>query len=194
MARPRRRASSVLVVLRASAFAAMALVAAGCQATTDSAGRTVFSTPTLGQMLGGRQQPVPPMAIPVRNVGAVTDQRMVRGRTVQVASVGFAHQILVDGRVVATDEQDDRVVIQGVHEGGGRSYVLVEEQLGGNACPSMFQAIDLSGANPSISPQFGNCSDLPRVSVVNGALRVAVPAFRAARAAVFTFRDGRLSR
>ena len=189
-----RRRPFQSVVLRASALFAVALVAVGCQATTDPAGRTVFSTPTLEQMIGIRPQPGRPVAIPIRNAAAVTDQRVVRGRTVQVANVGFAHQILVDGRVLATDEQDDRVVIQGVHEGGGRTYVLVEEQSGGNACPSLFQAVDLSGATPVISPQFGNCSDLPRVSVANGALRVSVPAFRAAPAATFVFRNGRLTR
>ncbi len=112
------------------------------------------------------------MAIPVRNAGAAPDQRVVHGHTVQLAAVAGGHQVLVDGRVVATDEQDDRVVIQGVYEGRGRAYVLVEEQSGGNACPSMFQAIDLTGSAPFASPQFGNCSDLPRVSVVNGALAV----------------------
>ena len=164
---------------------AASLFLGGCQVATDPYGRTVMSTPTLGQALG---------LTPVAATGPVQIQRVVAGKTVQVVATGNGHAILVDGRVLATDEQDDRVVIQGVHEGGGRTYVLVEEQSGGNACPSMFQAIDLSSTTPVISPQFGNCNDLPRVSVSNGALRVAVPAFRAARAAVFTFRDGRLSR
>ena len=171
---------------------AASLFLGGCQVATDPYGRTVMSTPTLGQALGLTRHRVP--YTPVAATGPVQIQRVVAGKTVQVVATGNGHAILVDGRVLATDEQDDRVVIQGVHEGGGRTYVLVKEQSGGNACPSMFQAIDLSGANPTISPQFGNCSDLPRVSVANGALRVAVPAFRAARAATFVFRDGRLAR
>ena len=100
---------------------------------------------------------------------------------------------MVDGRVLANDVDDDRVVIQSVHQGSGRTYALIGEQSGGNACPSMYQAVDLSGT-PVISPQLGNCSDLPRISVVGGALRVFVPAFRAAPAATYTFRDGRLGR
>ena len=174
-----------------------ALLLGACQVATDPYGRTVVSTPTLGQVLGVAPRPGAysrvPYVIPAA-AGAARDRRVVAGRTVEVVASGTAHQIVVDGRVLATDAEDDRVVIQGVHQGGGRTYVLVEEQSGGNACPSMYQAIDLSGAAPAISPQFGNCSDVPKVSVGNGALRVSVPAFRAAPTASYAFRDGRLTR
>ena len=106
---------------------------------------------------------------------------------------GNGHQVVVDGRVLANDTEDDRVLIQDAYKGSGRTYVLIAEQSGGNACPSLYQAIDLSGGAPIASPQFGNCSDVPRVGVVGGALRVSVPAFRAAPAATYVFRDGRLS-
>lgn len=179
-------------------LSALPLLLGGCQVRTDPYGRTVLSTPTLGQALGLAPQPGiqarPGYATPVATAGVVQEQRVVAGHTVQVAKVGFSHQIVVDGRVLATDTEDDRVLIQGVHQGGGRVYVLVAEQSGGTACPSMYQAIDLSGALPAISPQIGNCSDIPRVSVVDGALRVSVLAFRAAPARTFVFRDGRLSR
>lgn len=89
-----------------------------------------------------------------------------------------------------TDRDDDRVKVRSTHEGSGRTYVLIEEQSGGSICPSMFQAIDLSGGAAMISPRFGNCSDVPQVSVSGGALRVSVPAFHAAPATTFVFRDG----
>lgn len=125
--------------------------------------------------------------------GTVQDQRVINGHTVQIMAQGNGHQIVVDGRVLANDTEDDRVLIQGVYKGGGRTYVLVAEQSGGNACPSLYQAIDLNGGTPVASPRFGNCSDVPRISVVGGALRVSVPAFRAAPAATYVFRDGSLS-
>ena len=99
----------------------------------------------------------------------------------------------MDGRVLANDADDNRVLIQDVYKGGGRTYVLIAEQSGGSACPSLYQAIDLSGGTPVASPRFGNCSDVPRVGVVGGALQVSVPAFRAAPDATYVFRDGRLS-
>lgn len=180
---------------RLSADLLVFLLLGGCQVATDPYGRTVMSTPTLGQALGLTRQPVL-SGVPYTQVAAsasVQDQRVVEGRTVQVVAVGNGHAIVVDGRVLVTDTEDDRVTIQGVYQGGGRTYVLFAEQSGGTACPSLYQAIDLSGSVPVASPQIGNCSDLPRVSVTAGALRLSVPRFRAAPAKAYSFRDGRLS-
>ena len=130
---------------------------------------------------------------PAAATGTVQDQHVIEGHTVQIMAQGNGHQVVVDDRVLANDTEDDRVLIQDVYRGGGRTYVLIAEQSGGNACPSFYQAVDLSGGTPVASPRFGNCSDVPRVGVVGGALRVSVPAFRAAPAATYVFRDGRLS-
>lgn len=180
----------------APAIVFSACLLAGCQAHTDALGRAVVSSPTLGQVLGitSQSQSGRSYAVPVTATGFVQDQRVVASRTVQVVAAQGGHQVLVDGRVLATDRDDDRVVIRSTHEGNGRIYVLIEEQSGGNACPSMFQAVDLSGGAIMMSPRLGNCSDAPQVSISGGALRVSVPAFRAAPAATFKFRDGHLSR
>lgn len=173
------------------------LLLGACQVATDPHGRTMVSTPTVSQVLGVTPRPAAysrvPHPTPVA-AGAEWDRRVVAGRTVEVVAAGTAHRIVVDGQVLATDADDDRVAIQGVHQGAGRTYVLLEEQSGGSACPSMYQAVDLGGVAPTISPQFGNCSDLPQASVSNGALRISVPAFRAAPTASYAFRDGRLTR
>ena len=174
------------------------------QARMDFSGQTVISTSTpgqLSQMLASAdgvasrpgRQPGGVYATLVLAAGPAQEQRVVAGHTVQILAQGNGHQIIVDGRLLANDVDDDRVVIQSVHQGGGRTYILIAEQSGGNACPSLYQALDLSGPVPAISPQLGNCSDLPRVSIVGGALRVAVSAFRAAPAATYVFRDGHLS-
>jgi len=179
------------------------LLAAGCQVNTDPYGRMIVSTPTPGQALGlalqhGVQPGAPrimkvPQTIGLRSTKAAQDQRVAAGHAVQIVAAAGGHQVVVDGRVLATDTEDDRVVIEGVYQGGGQTYVLIGEQSGGNACPSLYQAIDLSGAVPAISHQIGTCSDIPRVSVIGGVLRVAVPAFRAAPAQTFMFHDGHLS-
>ena len=130
---------------------------------------------------------------PAAATGTVPNQRVIEGHTVRIMAQGNGHQVVVDGRVLATDADDDRVLIQDVYRGGGMTYVLIAEQSGGNACPSLYQAIDLSRGTPVASPRFGNCSDVPKAAVVGGALRVSVPAFRAAPAATYVFRDGRLS-
>lgn len=180
---------------RALPAALVALSLAGCQVATDPYGRTIMSTHTLGQAMGISGQSARPSIphTPIVASGPVQEQRVVAGRTVQVVSTEGGHAIVVDGRVLANDADDDRVIIQGVYQGGGRTYVLIAEQSGGTACPSMFQVVDLSSV-PVVSPQIGNCSDLPRISVVGGALRVAVPAFRAAPGRTYTFKDGNLGR
>ena len=180
------------VLQRTSIFTMLAFAIVGCQVGTDQNGRTVMSTPTLGRALGSSQQRSGAPAMPVAMGGTVQEQRTVAGRTVRIISSGNGHVIAVDGRVLANDTEDDRVVIQGVYQGGGRAYMLISEQSGGTACPSMYQVLDLSGSIPIVSPQFGNCSDLPRTSVVDRALSVSVPAFRAAPAKVFMFREGHL--
>lgn len=170
------------------------IILTGCQVDTDPSGRTVVPTPTLGQALGLTRQTARPSFphIPVAANGTVQEQRVVAGRIVQIVANGAGHAVLVDGRVLANDTEDDRVTIQGVYQGDGHVYVLIAEQSGGNACPSLYQALDVSGGAALVSPQIGNCSDLPRVSVVEGALRIAVPAFRAAPAKTFVFGDGHL--
>ena len=172
------------------------LLVGACQVATDPHGRAVASTLTLGQVLGVAPRPAAYSRVQYATptaAGAERDRRVVAGRTVEVVAAGTAHRIVVDGQVLTTDA-DDRVAIQGVYQGGGRTYVLLEEQSGGNACPSMYQAVDLSVGTPTISPQFGNCSDLPQASVGNGALRIVIPAFRAVPAASYVFRAGRLTR
>ena len=106
--------------------------------------------------------------------------------------VGSAHVVSVDDRTLIRDAQDDHVIIRSVHEGKGRVYVLVEEQSGGNACPSMYQVIDLSSGGAVASPQIGNCSETPQVSIANGGLRIALPAYRAARSKTYLIKDGRV--
>lgn len=52
---------------------------------------------------------------PAAATGAVQDHRTVGRHTMQIVAAQDEHWIVVDGRVVATDVQDDRVLIQGVH-------------------------------------------------------------------------------
>ena len=56
------------------------------------------------------------------------------------------------------------------------SYVLLEEGTGGTACPSLYRVIDLSGTIPTLTSQFGSCSDLPIVTLTANGLRVVTPA------------------
>lgn len=86
---------------------------------TDPYARTVMSTPILGEGLGLSRQPVRPELVTPRSRLAgpcrtVQDRTKVAGRTVQVVTTANGHAIVVDGRVVASGTEDDRMLIQGV--------------------------------------------------------------------------------
>ena len=178
---------------------ALLLTLCACQVTTDPYGRTVMSTPTLEQVLdGAAQQPSGPQRWahaydPIPAPPPFGDRRTVRGHVVQIMQAGLTdHAVLVDGRLVVHDATSEFVTIQGVYEGGGRAYALIAESAGGNACAATYQAVDLSGPAPAVSPRFGNCNDAPRVRVVSGALRVSFPPFKIGGPETDVYKDGRL--
>ena len=83
--------------------------------------------------------------------------------------------ILVSGVPVLQDKSDLVVSIgKDVRNASARYLVLVEDS-GGTACPAMLQVVDLSGATPKISEQFGTCSDIPAVSLDGATLTVTLP-------------------
>ncbi len=134
------------------------------------------------------------MAIPGMLAAQTVPSVQAAGHAVTVNTGGItAHQVLVDGRVVLNDTTDEFVSFRGPFSGDGKIYVLIEEAPGGNACAAQYQALDLSRVPPTLSPVFGNCSDLPRITMVGSALRVVFPAFRAGKAERDVYRNGRLS-
>jgi len=106
----------------------------------------------------------------------------------------FPHgiQVIVGDRVVIRDASDEFVYLKGVYEGSGRGYVLVAEAPGGNGCPEMYRAIDLSAAVPIVSRVFGTCSDVPSVAVTNGASTTTMPGMNGKANIVYRFANGAL--
>lgn len=118
------------------------------------------------------------------------ETKTVGGQKVSIVKLGEGHfEVFVDGKTVLTNEDDSIVTLKGSYISGGRRYVLIAEISGGTACPALYQAINLSGPTPVISPRLGNCSDLPKVSVTGGILRIAFPRFGDAPAKIETFGD-----
>ncbi len=85
----------------------------------------IVSTPTPGQALGlalqhGVQPGAPrimkvPQTIGLLWTKVAQDQRVAAGHTVQIVAASGGHQVVVNGRVLATDTEDDRVMIEGVY-------------------------------------------------------------------------------
>jgi hypothetical protein len=95
---------------------------------------------------------------------------------IQVAGdLNGPHRILVDGALVHTEEGAFSVHVKRTILTAGLRFVLLEINSGGTACPVMYRTLDLSGSRPTISSQFGTCSDLPRTEVRAGTFRVVLP-------------------
>ncbi|MCL4665527.1 hypothetical protein [Burkholderia pseudomallei] len=57
-----------------------------------------------------------------------------------------------------------------------RRAVFVQDN-GGTACPALYHWVILSEGSYMVSPEFGSCSDLPKVSTESGKLIVTMPDF-----------------
>lgn len=57
-----------------------------------------------------------------------------------------------------------------------RRAVLVQNN-GGTACPATYRWVIVSDGGYNVSPEFGSCSDLAKVSTASGALVVTMPGF-----------------
>lgn len=119
----------------------------------------------------------------IRAVGAAEIEwsQTINGHLVELIKSeqkGTSHfDLLIDQKPVFSDDLD-QFIHAAQYSGGGRTYLLLEEQSGGNACESQFQALDITDIPPRASPRFGNCSINPKVSVVDGALHVVSQAYK----------------
>jgi hypothetical protein len=101
--------------------------------------------------------------------------------------------VTVGDRVVIRDNDNTTVYIKGVYEGSGKTYVLIAEASGGNACPELYQAIDMSASEAKVSKPFGTCSDFGRPAVINGALTLDLPLLDGKGRVLFTYLGGVLN-
>jgi hypothetical protein len=86
--------------------------------------------------------------------------------------------VRVDSAVVFADSTARAVMLHTLARWAGRRVALLEVVSGGNGCPSMFRIVEFAeGRPPRVSPEIGNCSDLPRVTMDDARLRVRFPGF-----------------
>jgi hypothetical protein len=75
----------------------------------------------------------------------------------------------------------------------GGNAVLLMNSSGGTACPAVFRWLLVLPNSISQTPEFGTCSDLPRVLLKSGKLIVRLPSFVESRDTVFVFDGKRLT-
>jgi hypothetical protein len=103
------------------------------------------------------------------------DTRTVNGHKVELVQVGQGdYRVRVDGKeVIKKEPAKAELDIVGVYTGPGQSYLVVSRTA--FKCGMRYQAIDLSGETPIVSPPMGTCSGPPKIDVVNGVLQLAFP-------------------
>lgn len=107
---------------------------------------------------------------------------------VQISEVSpLVHSVAVNGVTLHTEEGAFSVSLKRIVSGGGSHFALIEIASGGAACPAMYRVIDLAARQPSISAEFGTCSDLPRTETRDGVLRVTLPNLAGRGGRTFTF-------
>ena len=148
---------------------------------------------TRRQFVQTRCSPIIRQVAVVGSVGEDTQEKIPGGfvRTITRQSAGqtiLDKQLSANGvmlELTGTSLQHSRLTVNGAEleqmdgfprfQGVYGNYVLLEEGTGGTACPSLYRVIDLSGIIPTLTSQFGSCSDLPIVTLTANGLRVVTP-------------------
>jgi len=103
----------------------------------------------------------------------------------------FVHRILSNGQEIYVDRISQFVGIEGVYQGGPRQYAVIYESSGGTACAAMYRVIEF-GEKTKISPAFGTCSDLPKISADVSGLRISMPRMDGQAVENYLVYDGRV--
>jgi len=119
---------------------------------------------------------------------------LVNGVAIQSFRNTSESVLAVGDNLVRRVETHTRMDIKSIHEGDGRTYVLVSIGGGlGRLCPTLWLAIEMTEAKPRVSKDFGTCSDALDVSVSDGALRVVMDEPDGRSRSTYSFKDGRLT-
>jgi len=100
------------------------------------------------------------------------ESKVVNGHKVDLVQEGQGDfRVRVDGKeVIKKQLPQAELNFEGVYTGAGRSYVVISRTVFN--CGLHYEAIDLTGPTPVVSPQMGGCSGPAAISVVNGELQV----------------------
>jgi len=87
-------------------------------------------------------------------------------------------RVRVGQTLVLADSNARTLMLHTLTTWSRRRIALIEVVSGGNGCPSMYRLVEFAeGRPPRVSPEFGNCGDLPVVMMDGARLRVRFPGF-----------------
>ena len=95
-----------------------------------------------------------------------------------------------NGKVLLDEDNDSEVSVVSDSGAGRNRLMLLVFGSQGEGCPAFYRVLDFAGPEPSLSKEFGNCSDEPLVHAGPHSLRVIFGKFRDARQASWTYTQG----
>lgn len=74
-------------------------------------------------------------------------------------------------------------------------FVLVQASSGGNGCPAMYFVVDIDkNGRVKKSPDFGTCSDIPKITYNNNSLVLIMPELNGKKISHFKYENGIVSK
>lgn len=105
-------------------------------------------------------------------------------------SVSKDNVLLINGKKTQPIVQGDySLYFEKQVSNGDKVGVLVANNTGGSACPVQFRWVVLGQGSVNVSPEFGTCSDLAKVSVKDNIFIVELPKYGTSRKKTYFF-DG----
>lgn len=69
--------------------------------------------------------------------------------------------------------------------------VLIQASSGGNGCPAMYFVVDIhKNGEVKKSPDFGTCSDIPKITYLNNSLVLTMPELNGKKVSTFKYQSG----
>ena len=98
--------------------------------------------------------------------------------------------LYLNGRVLYPKlEEDFFLIIKENFTYKDGNAILLMNGSGGTACPALYRLIILAPNYIKKTPEFGNCSDLPKVVIESNKLKITFPNFKSAKKSIYIY-DG----
>jgi len=95
---------------------------------------------------------------------------------------GSSNVLKINGRLTTPEiDGNSGMFVEKITEAGNADYLLVTS-IGGSGCPAFYSFVKVTRDSATPTAYFGNCSDLPKRSVVPGkSVTLVFPAYRPLR-------------
>lgn len=93
-----------------------------------------------------------------------------------------------NGKSLLSEDNDSEIDVAEIGRSADMPFLVLAFNSAGNGCPAFYRIVDLSvKSGLYLSPQIGNCSDVPTLDVQGRSVRLGFPALGYAKASQWTY-------